>query len=203
MTANLSWQEGYVQSADREKILGHKSLTIWFTGLSGAGKSTLAFLLERRFVSAGYMSYVLDGDNVRHGLNKDLGFSPESRSENIRRVAEVAKLFNEAGAIVLCAFISPTTQDRELAKSIVGADNFFEVHVSTPLSECERRDPKGLYQRARIGNLKNFTGIDAPYEIPLHPDIAVDTFAQDFDSCLQLLFDAIQSRTRLHGDGNA
>lgn len=166
-------------------------------------KVDIGFFAGAQIVSAGYMSYVLDGDNVRHGLNKDLGFSPESRSENIRRVAEVAKLFNEAGAIVLCAFISPTTQDRELAKSIVGADNFFEVHVSTPLSECERRDPKGLYQRARIGDLKNFTGIDAPYEIPLHPDIAVDTFAQDFDSCLQLLFDAIQSRTRLHGDGNA
>lgn len=203
MTADLSWQKGYVQSADREQVLGHKSLTVWFTGLSGSGKSTLAFLLERRFVSAGYVSYVLDGDNIRHSLNKDLGFLPEARTENIRRVAEVAKPFNEAGVVVLCAFISPTTQDRELAKSIVGADNFFEVHVSTPLVECERRDPKGLYQRARNGEIKNFTGIDAPYEIPLHPDIAVDTAAQDFDFCLQLLFDAIQSKTRLLGTDNA
>jgi len=200
---NISWHQGHVIPFDRQQLLGHASLTVWLTGLSGSGKSTLAFGLEYKLVQAGCLAYALDGDNVRHGLNRDLDFTPVARTENIRRVAETAKLFNEAGVIILCAFISPTTQDREAAKSIVGADNFFEVHVSTPLFECERRDPKGLYQRARNGDLKNFTGIDAPYEIPLQPDIAVDTLAQDFDSCLQLLFDAIQTRTRLSGASNA
>lgn len=194
---------GHLIPLDRQQLLGHGSLTVWFTGLSGSGKSTLAFELEHKLVRASHLAYVLDGDNIRHGLNRDLDFTPASRTENIRRVAETAKLFNEAGAIVLCAFISPSTQDRELARAIVGVNHFLEVHVSTPLYECERRDPKGLYLRARSGNLKNFTGIDAPYEPPLDPDVTVDTSAQDVDFCLQLLFDAIQSKTRLLEASNA
>lgn len=191
---NIAWHQGGVVVSERERLLGHRPLTVWFTGLSGSGKSTLAFALEQYLIRDGYVASVLDGDNLRHGLNADLGFEDAARTENIRRVAEVAKLFNSAGLITLCAFISPTVYDRALAKEIVGKDNFFEIYVSTPLQQCEQRDPKGLYRKARNGLLERFTGIDAPYESPLAPDLAIDTSRMDSEHCIQLLYAAIQPR---------
>ena len=160
--SNLVWHHGSVTAEDRGRLLGQVPLTIWLTGLSGAGKSTLAAGLEARLVAAGRASYVLDGDNVRHGLNRDLGFSPEDRRENIRRVAEVARLMNDAGLIVITAFISPYREDRRMARDIIGGERFLEVYLNTPLAVCEARDPKGLYKRARQGGVAEFTGINAP-----------------------------------------
>lgn len=148
---------------------------IWLTGLSGAGKSTLADALEKKLIEHGKHTYLLDGDNVRLGLCKDLGFSDKDREENIRRVSEVAKLFVDAGLIVITSFISPFQRDRELAKSVIGEENFVEVYLSTPIEECERRDPKGLYKKARSGLIKQFTGIDSPYEVPLAAELVIDT----------------------------
>jgi adenylyl-sulfate kinase len=172
--SNVVWHGGHVSGKDREILLGQKALTIWLTGLSAAGKSTLAFSLERALVAEGCACYVLDGDNVRHGLNKNLGFSPEDRSENIRRIAEVARLMNDAGLIVITAFISPFVVDREMARQIIGADSFREVFVSTTLEVCESRDPKGLYGKARSGRIPEFTGISSPYEVPSNPDLEID-----------------------------
>lgn len=173
--ANLVWHHGNVTASERSGMLGQRPLTIWLTGLSGAGKSTLAVELEARLMRAGRVSYVLDGDNVRHGLNRDLGFSPADRRENIRRVAEVARLMNDAGLIVVTAFISPYREDRQMARDIVGNDRFLEVYVSTPLAVCEARDPKGLYRRARQGGVADFTGIHAPYEEPDAPELILNT----------------------------
>ncbi len=167
--------EGLVSSAHRAALLGQKPATLWLTGLSGAGKSTLAFALERALLGEGRASYVLDGDNVRHGLNRDLGFSAEERSENIRRIAEVARLMNDAGLIVVTAFISPFIADRAMARSIIGAEHFREVYVSTPMDVCEQRDPKQLYRRARSGEVAEFTGISSPYEAPTTADLVLDT----------------------------
>jgi len=167
--------EGHVTPDDRATLLKQKPATIWLTGLSAAGKSTLAFALERKLIESGHSCYVLDGDNVRHGLNRDLGFSAEDRSENIRRIAEVAKLMNDAGLIVITAFISPFLADRALARSVIGAEIFREVYVNTPLSVCEQRDPKKLYQKARKGEVAEFTGISSPYEPPVNPDLILDT----------------------------
>ena len=172
--SNVVWHGGHVSGKDREILLGQKALTIWLTGLSAAGKSTLAFSLERALVAKGCACYVLDGDNVRHGLNKNLGFSPEDRSENIRRIAEVARLMNDAGLIVITAFISPFVADREMARQIIGPDSFREVFVSTTLEVCESRDPKGLYGKARSGRIPEFTGISSPYEVPSNPDLEID-----------------------------
>ena len=155
--------------------MGQKALTIWLTGLSAAGKSTLAFSLESALATEGHACFVLDGDNIRHGLNKDLGFSPDDRTENIRRIAEVARLMNDAGLIVITAFISPLVVDREMARQIIGTDSFREVFVSTTLEVCESRDPKGLYANARRGCIHEFTGISAPYEAPSNPDMVIDT----------------------------
>lgn len=159
---------------DREKLNGHRGRVIWFTGLSGAGKSTLANALEVMLNAQGKRTYLLDGDNLRRGLNKDLGFADADRVENIRRVAEVAKLMMDAGLVVLTAFISPFRQGREMARELIGPDNFVEVYVSTPLAVCEQRDPKGLYKMARSGQLPDLSGIGSPYEPPLVPQIAVD-----------------------------
>ena len=161
--------------ADRERLNGHKGLVVWFTGLSGAGKSTLANALEAALHARGRRTYVLDGDNIRLGLSRDLGFTDADRAENIRRVAEVARLMMDAGLIVMTAFISPFRAERELARELIGADRHIEIHVSTPLEACEQRDPKGLYRKARRGQLRGMTGIDSPYEPPLHPDLSIDT----------------------------
>lgn len=180
---NLTWHVGEVDRAARSRIHGHAGVTLWLTGLSGSGKSTLAHRVERRLLERGCFAYVLDGDNVRHGLNGDLGFSPEDRVENIRRVGEVAKLFTEAGAIVLTAFISPYRDDRARVRKRMGAGDFVEVYVAAPLEVCEQRDPKGLYRKARAGEIAEFTGISAPYEAPESPELVVDTGAADVDAC--------------------
>lgn len=174
---NITWHEGHVKREDREKLLGQKGATIWFTGLSGSGKSTIAFTLEHALVERGHLTYVLDGDNVRHGLNRDLGFTAEDRVENIRRIAEVAKLMVDAGLIVLTAFISPYRAERDMARALFAEGEFLEVFVDTPLAVAEARDPKGLYAKARRGELKNFTGIDAPYEAPQSAELSMDTGA--------------------------
>lgn len=173
--SNVVWHASSIQPSARERLLGQRPLTVWLTGLSGAGKSTLAIALERVLVDAGRAVYVLDGDNVRHGLNSDLGFSPKDRQENIRRVSEVARLMNDAGLIVITAFISPYRDDRRMARKIIGSERFLEVYLSTPLAVCEARDPKGLYQRARRGEVPDFTGINAPYEAPDAPELVLNT----------------------------
>jgi bifunctional enzyme CysN/CysC len=173
--SNLHWHAADIDKAARRRLNQQGSAVIWFTGLSGAGKSTLATLLEKRLHARGLRTYLLDGDNVRHGLTRDLGFSDHDRVENIRRVAEVAKLFVDAGVIVLTAFISPFRSDRRLARALMEPGEFIEVFVDTPLEVAERRDPKGLYRKARRGDLKNFTGIDSPYEEPQQAELRVDT----------------------------
>jgi adenylyl-sulfate kinase len=187
MDRTVIWHAGQVTGEERALLLGQRSVTLWLTGLSGAGKSTIACALERRLLDGGHAAYVLDGDNVRHGLNRDLGFSPEDRTENIRRIAEVARLLNDAGLIVISAFISPYREDREMARSIVGQADFLEVHVNTPIEVCEERDPKGMYKLARAGELPAFTGVSAPYEPPSAPECSIDTAVKSVDECLELL----------------
>ncbi|HYD96494.1 MAG TPA: adenylyl-sulfate kinase [Noviherbaspirillum sp.] len=172
---DVTWHRSAVAAADRARLLGQEPVTVWLTGLSGAGKSTIAFELERRLIAQGRLAFVLDGDNVRHGLSRDLGFSPEDRMENIRRAAEVSKLFNDAGLLVVTAFISPYRCDRELARAVIGADRFIEIHLCTDLRVCEERDPKGLYQKVRRGAIGGFTGVSAPYEPPEAPAMRIDT----------------------------
>lgn len=171
---NITWHQGDITREDRERAHGHQGAVIWFTGLSASGKSTLAHALENALFERGCKTYVLDGDNIRHGLNKDLGFSPEDREENIRRIGEVAKLFADAGLIVLTAFISPYRQDREKARKL-NSKNFIEVYVKCNIDICEQRDPKGLYKKAKAGEIPEFTGITAPYEEPENPEIVIDT----------------------------
>lgn len=173
--AHTFWHKGQVSAERRSVHFGHAPATIWLTGLSGAGKSTVAYALEKMLHDEGRSSYVLDGDNLRHHLNRDLGFSPADRKENIRRTAEVAKMMNEAGLMVIAALISPYREDREMAAAIIGAEQFIEVYVSTPGAVCEARDPKGLYAKARAGEIPAFTGISSPYEVPLLPALALDT----------------------------
>lgn len=172
---NITWHEGHVSRDEREKVLDQKGALIWLTGLSGSGKSTIAFTLEHALVQRGHLCYVLDGDNIRHGLNKNLGFSAEDRAENIRRIGEVGRLFVDAGIVTITSFISPYREDRQLARQTVGDDSFFEVFCDAPLSVCEQRDPKGLYKKARAGEIKGFTGIDDPYEPPDSPEWVIDT----------------------------
>lgn len=188
---NLTWQNTDITRSFRENQLGQTARTIWFTGLSGSGKSTLANALEKRLVALGKHTMLLDGDNVRIGLNRNLGFSETDRIENIRRIAEVAKLMNDAGLIVLTSFISPFTNDRRRAKEIIG-DSFTEIYVSTPLEECERRDVKGLYAAARAGRIEQFTGISSPYEVPTQPDYIIDTTGRDLDACADELLEKIR-----------
>jgi adenylylsulfate kinase len=172
---NITWHEGHAGRADRESILKQKGVLMWFTGLSASGKSTIAFTLEHALVERGHLAYCLDGDNVRHGLNKNLGFSAEDRAENIRRIGEVGKLFVDAGILTCTSFISPYRADREAARETVGNDDFIEIFVDTPIEVCEERDPKGLYKKARAGEIKGFTGIDDPYEAPTNPELVIDT----------------------------
>jgi adenylylsulfate kinase len=184
---NIFWEHGDVGRADREQANGQRGATIWFTGLSGSGKSTLAKRLESVLFARGFRSYVLDGDNIRHGLNRDLGFSPEDRTENIRRIGEVAKLFTDAGTIAITAFISPYRADRDMVRSLMRKGDFIEVHVDCSLEVCETRDPKGLYKKARAGAIPEFTGISAPYETPLSPEIVVRTDELSPHECIEQL----------------
>ena len=183
-----------MNSGDRQNLLGHAPFTLWLTGYSASGKSTLAFALESALIKSGRLAYVLDGDNVRHGLNKGLGFSPEDRRENIRRVSEVARLMNDAGLIVITAFISPFREDRDMAKHIVGADRFKEVYISTSLEVCESRDPKGLYAKARSGSVPGFTGVSSPYEPPLAPSLVIDTHELTKEACVMALIKLISEK---------
>ena len=183
-----------VQRSERERANGHRSAVVWMTGLSGSGKSTIAAAVERRLYERGVFAQVLDGDNIRSGLNANLGFSLEDRRENIRRIAEVAKLFATAGAITLCSFVSPTRAIRQQAREIIGKDDFLEVFVNTPLEVCEQRDVKGLYAKARRGEIKNFTGIDSPYEAPDNPFLDLPTADRTVEEAADLLIDKLLVR---------
>jgi adenylylsulfate kinase len=183
VSANIVRAEGHIDGAARAKNLGHRSCTVWFTGLSGSGKSTLAFSVEQALINKGVAAYVLDGDNVRFGLNRDLGFAPEDRTENIRRIGEVCRLFQDAGMVVLTAFVSPYSADRDAVRALHPPGLFVEVFVDTPLEVCEERDVKGLYAKARAGEIPEFTGITAPYEPPSNPEITVDT-SKPIDDCV-------------------
>ena len=183
---------------DKEELLKQRSVMIWFTGLSGSGKSTIAIALERELHKRGLLCRILDGDNIRSGINNNLGFTEADRIENIRRIAEVSKLFVDTGIITIAAFISPSNDIREMAANIIGKDDFLEVYVSTPIEECERRDVKGLYAKARRGEIKNFTGISAPFEAPAHPALTLDTSAlsleESVNKLLELIFPRIQKK---------
>ena len=178
---NITWHDSEVTKEERQNRNGHKSAVIWFTGLSGSGKSTVSVALEKALFNEGKQTYRLDGDNVRHGLNKNLGFSPEDRTENIRRIGEVAKLMVDAGSITVTAFISPYKQDRDNVRAIFEDGEFIEVYTKCSVEECEKRDPKGLYKKARSGEIPEFTGISAPYEAPDHPEIILDTEHESID----------------------
>ena len=174
-STNITWHDGDITKSDRERLIQQKGVVIWFTGLSSSGKSTIARAVEARLFERGNLSYVLDGDNIRHGLNKNLGFSPEDREENIRRIGEVAKLFADAGLITMTAFISPYRKDRDRNRELLEGGEFIEIFVKVSLDVAEKRDPKGLYKKARTGEIKEFTGISAPYEEPLNPELTLDT----------------------------
>ncbi|MFO7975780.1 MAG: adenylyl-sulfate kinase [Candidatus Hydrogenedentota bacterium] len=193
-STNLTWHESIITKEDREKLNGHKAVVLWFTGLSGSGKSTLAHAVEQVLYEKGCRTIVLDGDNVRHGLNKNLGFSPEDREENIRRIGEVAKLFTDAGVIALTAFISPYRADRDKARALVKEGEFVEVYLKCALDVCEERDIKGLYKKARAGEIKEFTGISAPYEEPLNPEVVVDTAVENLKESAQKVLAFLEER---------
>jgi adenylylsulfate kinase len=190
-------QDNFIARKQKEKRINQKGLVIWFTGLSGSGKSTLALELEKGLVENGYLTEVLDGDKIRNGLNSDLGFSAKDRLENIRRIAEVSKLFCNTGIITLSAFISPTIEIRKMAREIIGNNDFFEVFVNTPLGICEERDVKGLYKKARAGFIQDFTGISAPYEEPINPDIDIKTENRSVEVCADEIFKKVLSRLRI------
>jgi adenylylsulfate kinase len=185
LAKHIVWQQTKVTREDRYRLNNHRSCLLWFTGLSGAGKSTLAAALEKELYEYGIRSYVLDGDNLRHGLNNNLGFTPEDRKENIRRIGEVSKLFVDAGLFALTAIISPYREDRQLVRERFAQGEFIEVYVKCPLEVCEMRDPKGLYKKARSGEIQNFTGISAPYEEPLNPEIIVESDKQSIEQSVQ------------------
>jgi len=191
---HITWSHSKVSRKDRAELLGHGAATIWFTGLSGSGKSTIAITLEHLLVERQISAYVLDGDNIRHGLNSNVGFSPEDRTENIRRIGEVSKLFNDAGVIVLTAFISPYRVDRDRVREILPGGEFIEVLVDCPLDECEKRDVKGLYQKARAGEIPEFTGISAPYEAPEKPELVLKSAESSIDECVEQVLDYLVSR---------
>jgi adenylylsulfate kinase len=193
-SSNVVWHTATISRNDRELQNGHKSVILWFTGLSGAGKSTLAHAVEARLFEMGCSTYVIDGDNVRHGLCGDLGFSAEDRTENIRRVGEVAKLFTEAGIIVLTAFISPFRADRDRVRQMVKEGEFLEIYCKADLSVCEERDVKGLYKKARAGEIPEFTGISSPYEAPEAAEIVVETGAKSLDDCVAFVISILQQR---------
>jgi len=191
-SGNITRAEGHVDGVARAAVTGHSGRTVWFTGLSGSGKSTLAFAVEEALIERGVVAYVLDGDNVRMGLNRDLGFSPDDRTENVRRIGEVCRLFQDAGLVVLTAFISPYRSDRDAVRALHPAGSFLEVHVDTPIEVCEERDVKGLYAKARAGEIPDFSGISAPYETPVDPDLRIDT-SRTLADCVTAVLDALNT----------
>jgi adenylylsulfate kinase len=190
---HVYWHQGAITRSDRQRLNGHQGFTIWFTGLSGSGKSTLAVATEEALYERGFHTFILDGDNVRHGLNKDLGFSPADREENIRRLGEVAKILRDCGLINLVAFISPYRKDRRMARSLSEDDSFVEVFVDCPVEICEKRDPKGVYQKARQGIIKSFTGISAPYEPPERPELHLKTDQLSVGECVHRIMSYLKT----------
>lgn len=197
MDKNIVWHHAVVTRADREKLNGHKSFILWFTGLSGAGKSTLAHRVEELLFEQGCRTYVFDGDNIRHGLCSDLGFGPEHRQENIRRIGELSKLFVDAGVVALTAFISPFRADRALVRSLAAPGDFIEIYCNAPISVCEDRDVKGLYKKARDGQIPDFTGISSPYEAPENPEISVNTGTDSLDHCAATVIQYLRDQGKL------
>lgn len=194
-STNISWHRALVNREMREKLLGQNGILIWFTGLSGSGKSTIASELEMRLYNMGRLTYLLDGDNVRHGLNSNLGFTKEDRIENIRRIAEVCKLFVDSGIITISTFISPFKEDRDNVRKLLGKD-FVEVYVDCPIEVCESRDPKGIYKKARNGEIKDFTGVDSPYEVPDNPEIVVSTNLDTVQQCVNKILDFLSCKVQ-------
>jgi adenylylsulfate kinase len=193
-SANITWHEGKITRGDREAIIGQRGVTVWLTGLSGSGKSTIAIAAEHELTNLGRLAFVLDGDNIRHGLNQNLGFSPEDRTENIRRIGEVSKLFTEAGVIVFASFISPYRSDRDAVRAFMGTGDFVEVYVDASLGTCEQRDTKGLYKKARAGEIPEFTGISAPYEEPQSPELVLDTNRQSVEESVGELVEYLEAK---------
>ena len=191
---NVKWHHGKITKEDRAKLLGHKGATIWLTGLSGSGKSTIAVELEHALVENRHQAYILDGDNIRHGLNKNLGFSPEDRTENIRRIGEVAKLFTDANIITIAAFVSPYREDRNNVRKLLGHGELIEIYVKCSLEVCEARDTKGLYKKARAGEVKDFTGISAPYEEPLNPELTVDSSTLSVEESTRVILNYLEEK---------
>lgn len=194
MTSNIVWHQSRVSKDQRSLQKRQSPCILWFTGLSGSGKSTLANALEQKLFELNHHTYLLDGDNVRHGLNRDLGFSDADRIENIRRIGELSALFVDAGLLVLTAFISPFRAERRMVRELVGPEEFVEIHVATPLSTCEQRDPKGLYRKARAGEIRNFTGIDSDYEVPESPELVIDTLLLSVDESVSRIIDYLRAR---------
>ena len=194
MSLHTVKQDYKTLKSQRENLHGHKAYLLWFTGFSGSGKSTLANLVEVALFEMGLSTYILDGDNIRQGINKDLTFAPEDRTENLRRIGEISHLMIDAGVLTLAAFVSPYIKDREMVRDIVGAENFIEIFINTSLVECERRDVKGLYKKARTGEIKNMTGISAPYETPLNPNLEVVTDTQTIEESLRTILEFIQTK---------
>ncbi len=191
---NIVWSKSLLDASERKALTGQTGCVVWLTGLSGSGKSTIAKMLERRLLEAGRMAYILDGDNIRHGLSADLGFSEDNRAENIRRIGEVAALFADAGVVAIAAFISPFEAGRRKAKAAVGEERFVEVFVDAPLDVCETRDPKGLYKKARKGEIGDFTGIDSPYEKPSNPDLVIDTSTATVKEAVERLWAVVDEK---------
>jgi adenylylsulfate kinase len=191
---NIIWHNTTISKKDRHRLNGHKSCVLWFTGLSGSGKSTLANAVDQELFRNGLRSFVLDGDNIRHGLNRDLSFHKQDRKENIRRIGEVAKLFVESGQIVSSAFISPFREDRDLVRDMFGGNEFIEIYCNCPIQTCENRDPKGLYKRARKGEIDDFTGISSPYEAPMAPEIIIETSNTSIDQSVKQIFSFLQAK---------
>lgn len=197
MTENIIPHSHSISQADRINRLGYKPFLIWFVGLSGSGKSTLASALEEKLFSEGKNTYILDGDNIRSGLNKDLDFSDDSRKENIRRIAEVSKLFVDAGTVVMTAFITPFAEERAKIKNLIGENNYIEVFVNCPIEECEKRDVKGLYAKARRGEIKNFTGIDSPFEEPVNPDVTVESHKVSIEEGVEAIYKVVKEKIKI------
>lgn len=195
MTENIYWHENTVTKRQRQNLHGHKSFILWFTGLSGSGKSTIANLVEQKLHEQNVSTYLMDGDNLRHGLNSDLGFSPEDRRENIRRIGETAKLFVNGGVVVLAAFVSPYRHDRQLVRELVESDEFIEIFVKCSLKTCKNRDPKGLYKKARDNEIKEFTGVSAPYEEPENPELIVETEQMTPRESCELILDYLKRKS--------
>ena len=191
---NITWHDGAITKQDRERLFQQKGIVVWFTGLSSSGKSTIARAVEERLFELGHKSYVLDGDNIRHGLNKNLGFSPGDREENIRRISEVGNLFADAGLITTTAFISPYRKDRDFARQLLGDGRFIEIFVKASVETCEKRDPKGLYQKAKNGEIKEFTGVSAPYEEPLKPEIVLDANTLTIEAEVKMVLDYLKEK---------